>query len=81
MLFDFPRTFWVEALATAVYIKNRSPATALESVTSFESLTGNKPVVSHVKVFGCICYSHIPKDERKKLDPKSKKMYYACIWN
>ena len=26
----------------------------------------------HLKVFGCICYSHIPKDEHNKLNSKAK---------
>ena len=37
-------------------------------MTPFEAWNGIKPNVSHLKTFGSICYSHIPKDERKKLD-------------
>ena len=32
--------------------------------------------IDHFRVFGCHSYIHIPKDERKKLDFKSKK----CIF-
>ena len=62
------KTFWAEALNTAVYVKNRSPAIALKDQTPFEALFGYKPSVKHFKIFGCICYKHVPKDERKKLD-------------
>lgn len=65
------KSFWAEALATAVYVKNRCPATSLKNVTPYEALHGLKPSVSHFKVFGCLCYSHISKDERQKLDSKS----------
>ena len=41
-------------------------------MTPYEALTGEKPNVSNLKVFGCICYAHIPKDERKKLDSKAR---------
>ncbi len=43
---------------------------------SFEAWTGKKPKVDYLRVFGCIAYAHIPKDERKKLDSKAKK----CIF-
>ena len=32
-----------------------------------------KPSVKHFKTFGCICFVHIPKGERQKLDSKSSK--------
>ena len=78
MLIDskLPHKFWAEALSTACYLKNRSPARALDGVTPYQALTGRKPDVKHLRIFGCICYAHIPKDERKKLDSKSVK----CIF-
>jgi len=68
-----PKCFWAEALSTMAYLRNRSPATFLGKKTPFEALYGNKPSIKHLRIFGCVCYSHIPKDERKKLDDKSKK--------
>ena len=38
---------------------------------SFEAWYGKKPNVEHLKVFGCMAYVHIPKDERHKLDSKA----------
>ena len=35
--------------------------------------TGNKPKVSHLKIFECPVYVHITKDKRTKLDPSGKK--------
>lgn len=32
-----------------------------------------KPEVSHLKIFGCPVYIHVPKDKRSKLDPSGKK--------
>ena len=34
---------------------------------------GKKPEVSHLKIFGCPVYIHIPKEKRTKLDPSGKK--------
>lgn len=45
-------------------------------MTPYEALHGVKPKVGNLKVLGCAAYSHIPKDERLKLDPKSRK----CIF-
>ena len=32
-----------------------------------------KPEVSHLHIFGCPVYIHIPKEKRSKLDPSRKK--------
>ena len=71
-----PQKFWAEALSTAVYLINRSPTKALDNTTPFEAWYGKKPNVSHLRVFGCSGYAHIPKDERKKLESKAK----TCIF-
>ena len=78
MLVDakLPHRFWAEALSTAAYLINRSPTKTLGEKTPFEAWYGKKPCVKHLKVFGCTVYSHVAKDERKKLDPKAKK----CIF-
>ena len=68
-----PQMFWAEALATAVYLKNRSPTKALNEFTPYEAWSGVKPTVNHLKVFGCAAYAHISKEERRKLDSKAKK--------
>jgi len=65
--------FWVEAINTVVYLKNRSPPKILDLKTPFEAFYGYKPKVNHLRVFGCKEFSHIPKDERRKVDGKSIK--------
>ena len=78
MLVDakLPHKFWAEALSTAVYLKNRSPTKALKNMTPYEAWTKEKPKVEHLRVFGCDAYAHVAKDERQKLDSKSRK----CIF-
>jgi len=71
-----PNGFWVEAINTIVYFKNRSPTKCLNFKTAFEALYGYKPVVDHLMVFGSKAFAHICKDDRKKLDPKATK----CIF-
>jgi len=61
--------FWVEAVNTTVYIKNR--CLVLDSKTPQESWTGTKPDVSHLRVFGCKTFAHIPDEKINKLESKS----------
>ena len=68
-----PKRFWAEALSTATYLRNRSPTKAVKNITPFEAWNETKPDVQHLRVFRSICYAHIDKTERKKLDPKSRK--------
>jgi hypothetical protein len=35
--------------------------------------TGKKPEVSHLKIFGCLVFIHVPKEKRNKMDPSGKK--------
>lgn len=68
---------WAEAVATAVYIKNRSYTRALNRLTPEEIWSGRKPTVSHLRVFGCDAYAHVPDECRTKFDPKSKKCIFV----
>ena len=68
-----PHRFWAEALSTAAYLINRSPTKTLDGKTPFQAWYGKKPNVNHLRVFGCSAYVHVPKDKRKKLDPKAEK--------
>eukprot|EP00253_Pinus_taeda_P002681 PITA_02681 len=68
--------FWVEAVDTACYLVNRSPSSALEDKTPQQVWTGKKPSLSHLRVFGCDAYVHVPKEKQTKLDNKLEK----CIF-
>ncbi|KAK2998010.1 hypothetical protein RJ639_025476 [Escallonia herrerae] len=71
-----PITFWAAAVDTAVYLINRSPASALHGGIPEEEWLGKPVNYSFLKVFGCIAYAHIDKEERKKLDSKSQKCVF-----
>ena len=71
-----PKRLWAEALSTATYLHNRSPTNAVQKMTPYEAWMGMKPNVSHLRVFGCDAYSHVPKDERNKIDPKARRSMF-----
>ena len=75
MLFDkgLPLFLWAEAYRTTVYIQNRCPYPTLGRKTLKEVFTGTRPDVSHLRIFGSVCYCHIHADIRKKLDPSGEK--------
>ena len=60
---ELPKRFWAEALTTATYLCNHSPTNAVQDETPYEAWTGSKPNVSHLRIFGCDAYAHVPKDE------------------
>ena len=75
MLFDhgLPLFLWFEAYMTVVYIQNRCPHIALGRKTPEEVFTGTRLDVSHIRIFGNVCYCHVHVDNRKKLDPCREK--------
>ncbi|MCO5550840.1 hypothetical protein L7F22_004333 [Adiantum nelumboides] len=73
---NMPLTYWAEAVHTAVHIMNRTPTAAIHEISPYERLYGIKPTVSYMKVFGCVCYVHVPNEARKKMEPKAVK----CIF-
>lgn len=68
---------WAEAINTVVYLKNRSPTKCLGFKTPFEALFGLKPIVDHMRIFGSKDFAHVPKPDRKKLDPKALKCIFV----
>jgi len=73
---NLPNYFWAETVATVVYIMNRAPTAVVHGMTPKQKFIGKKPNVSHLRVFSCIAYMHVPKEKRSKLDPKVEK----CIF-
>ncbi|KAM1461179.1 hypothetical protein ACFX11_045561 [Malus domestica] len=69
--------FWAEAVNTAVYILNRCPSKSLKKITPFEAYTGRKPGIAHLKIFGSLCYVHIPSTLRHKLEENSRKCIFV----
>ena len=70
--------YWAEAISTAAYVRNRMPTKAIkENKTPYERWYGKKPNVSHLRVFGCMAYVHIPDNEQRKLDKKAEKMRFV----
>ncbi|CAL1392755.1 unnamed protein product [Linum trigynum] len=67
-----PQSFWGEALLAAVYVWNRSPSVPLKYDAPEKVWIEKEVSYKHLRVFGCKAFVHIPKDERSKLDSKTR---------
>ena len=70
---DLPLHLWAEVARTVVYVQNITLHCVLGNKMPKEMFTGKKPEVSHLSIFGCLVYLHVPKDKRMKLDRSGKK--------
>lgn len=69
---NLPHNLWGEVVSTVAYLLNRCPMKALSNCTPEEAWTGIKPSVANLKIFGSVCFKHIPNGKRKKLANKSE---------
>ena len=75
MLFEkkLPKILWAKAVNTSVYLLNKLPTKSFQNKTPIEAWSGVKPSVKHLKVFGTLCYFHVPSVKKGKLDERAKK--------
>ena len=59
-------------LKIIVYVMNMSPSVPLEGDIPQRVWKGKDMSYRYLRVFNCLAYVHIAKDQRGKLDPKSR---------
>ena len=62
---DLPTKLWAEVVNTAAYVIYRTEPTSIAEMTPYELWLEKKAAVNHIKVFGSVCFAHIPKQKRK----------------
>ena len=71
------KSYWAEAVATAAYMKNRTPTRSLVGdITPYERWYGRKCDVSRLRVFGCTAYARLPAQLRQKLDDRAHRLRF-----
>ena len=65
-----PKSMWTYALMNAAHVRNRCFQKRTQQ-TPYFLLTGRKPDLSILHIFGTICYSY--HEDKKKLDDRSKR--------
>ena len=76
---DIPMHLWDEAARTTIYFQKRILHSALGFKTREEIFIGKKLEVSHLKIFGCPVFVHIPKEKITNLDSSKRKEYLLDI--
>ncbi|GBL75923.1 Retrovirus-related Pol polyprotein from transposon TNT 1-94, partial [Araneus ventricosus] len=78
MLYDskLPKSCWGYAIQTAAFLHNIIPCTSINDCTPYELKYSTKPDLSIIRIFGCNAYVKVADTQRRKLDPKSKKMIF-----
>ena len=70
-----PMKFIGLAIETAVFLRNKCPHAALPKETPHFRWFGKKPDLSNLRVFGTVCYPHIPHELRHKLEHRASRAY------
>jgi ribosomal protein L9 len=65
-------TYWVQAMMCACYLHNRTLLNN-RGETAIVTWTTQPLSIDHLKTFGCVAWSLVPKETRKKWEDKSEK--------
>ena len=68
---SLPKKLWAEAANTTVLLQKRLPSSAVGFKTPFEAWYGIIPFLNILKVFGCLCFTHVPHIKGDKLDERA----------
>lgn len=54
-----PKRFWSQGVMATAYLINGLPSMVLDFMSPMEMIKGRKVELTHLKVFGCICFVHV----------------------
>lgn len=73
-----PTFIWSKVVNTSNYLVNRGPMCANNDIVLEQRYSKHKSHVNHLRVFGCLAYVHVPKQDCDKLGSKTKNV---CLWD
>lgn len=71
---EVPKRFWGEVALTTIHILNRCLTKKIVEKTPYEAWKRKNSNVSYLRVFGSMCFKHVPEKLMKKLDDQSQAM-------
>jgi hypothetical protein len=71
-----PGFLWTELNNTATYLINISPTRSNNGNTPDQLYYQTLPRVDHLRIFGSICYLHVPEESCSKLESKTKQCFF-----
>ena len=72
-----PPSFWGECLLAQLHIWNRLPTSTLSNMTPWEAWFKQKPDIGHLRIWGCLAYVFIQRDQRKSLQTHMVKCIFV----
>ena len=73
---NIPLPYWNDCVATTVYLINRTSSHFLSNCMPFELLLKKKPLYTHLKAFGCLCYASTLTCHHTKFSPRAT----SCVF-
>lgn len=73
-----PHSFWGEVVSTIIHVLNKFLTKKPNSKVPEEVWCETKIVVNHLKIFGFVCYKHVPDAKKSKVQDKSEAMIFVC---
>lgn len=70
-VYGTPEELWAEAIATAVFLLNRTLDKNNQTMTAYEQIFKRKPWLGHLDIFGCQAYALLPEYKQKAWQAKN----------
>lgn len=70
---NLPKMLWAEAVNTSVYILNRTGTSGVDDKSPYELFYGKTEHLERLRIFGTMCYVHVPDAKRRKWDAKGRR--------
>jgi hypothetical protein len=71
-----PAFLWTELINIATHLINLSPTCSNHGITPNQVYYQIQSRIDHLHIFGSVCYLHVPKEIRSKLDSKTQKCFF-----
>jgi len=62
---------WVEVAHTIVFLQNGLLKRTVKDHTPHKAWYDYKPSLNFLKIFGCLCFTHVPQNKYDKLDKRA----------
>ena len=59
------RSMMKEKGLPTIYLINRCPTKSVHDKIPLEAWSRNRWTIDHLRLFGCVAYAHVPKEQKK----------------
>ena len=66
-----------DVVTCSIYILNKIPTKSVKDQVPQQAWSGKRSSISHLRIFGCVAYAHVPEELRIKLNDISQKCIFV----